>query len=90
MRSGSSCGASRTNVDVTRGWTEMDATVRGKKFHFVNTHLEAFDNSPNGNPTNTNETVGNGEIREAQAKELFVGGGAASLSIGERSNSDDV
>jgi hypothetical protein len=69
------------NIDVTRGWTEMDATVRGKKFHFVNTHLEAFDNSPNGNPTNTNETVGNGEIREAQAKELIVGGGAASSRL---------
>ena len=65
------------NVDVTRGWTAMDATVRGKKFHFVNTHLEAFDNSPNGNPTNTNETLGNGEIREAQAKELIANGGAA-------------
>lgn len=69
------------NIDVSRGWTAMDATVRGKKFHFVNTHLEAFDNSPNGNPTNTNETVGNGEIREAQAKELIVGGGAASSRL---------
>ena len=69
------------NVDVTRGWTEMDATVHGKKLHFVNAHLEAFDNSPNGNPTNTNETVGNGEIREAQAKELIVGGGPASSRL---------
>jgi endonuclease/exonuclease/phosphatase family metal-dependent hydrolase len=69
------------NIDVTRGWTAMDATVRGKKFHFVNTHLEAFDNSPNGNPTNTNETVGNGGVREAQAKELIVGGGAASSRL---------
>jgi endonuclease/exonuclease/phosphatase family metal-dependent hydrolase len=66
------------NVDVTRGWTELDATVHGKKVHVANAHLEAFDNSPNGNPTNTGETLGNGEIREAQAKELIVGGGAAS------------
>ena len=69
------------NIDVTRGWTEMDATVRGKKLHVVNTHLEAFDNSPDGNPTNTNETVGNGAIREAQAKELIVGGGPASSRL---------
>jgi endonuclease/exonuclease/phosphatase family metal-dependent hydrolase len=69
------------NVDVTRGWTELDATVHGKKVHVVNAHLEAFDNSANGNPTNTGETVGNGEIREAQAKELIVGGGAASSRL---------
>jgi endonuclease/exonuclease/phosphatase family metal-dependent hydrolase len=65
------------NVDVTRGWTSIDATVRGKKLHFVNTHLEAFDNSPGGNLTNADKTVGNGEIRQAQAKELVAAGGAA-------------
>jgi endonuclease/exonuclease/phosphatase family metal-dependent hydrolase len=65
------------NVDVTRGWTSIDATVRGKKLRFVNTHLEAFDNSPNGNPTNKDTTVGNGEVREAQAKELVAAGGPA-------------
>jgi endonuclease/exonuclease/phosphatase family metal-dependent hydrolase len=67
------------NVDVTRGWTSVDATVHGKKIHFVNTHFEAFDNnpSPNGNPTNTDENLGNGEIRAAQARELIANGGAA-------------
>jgi endonuclease/exonuclease/phosphatase family metal-dependent hydrolase len=64
------------SVDVTRGWTSIDATVRGKKFHFVNTHYEAFDNSPNGNLTNQDKTVGNGEIRQAQAKEMVANGGA--------------
>jgi endonuclease/exonuclease/phosphatase family metal-dependent hydrolase len=65
------------NVDVTRGWTSIDATVHGKKLHFVNTHLEAFDNSPNGNLTNSDKTVGNGEVRQAQAKELVAARGAA-------------
>jgi endonuclease/exonuclease/phosphatase family metal-dependent hydrolase len=65
------------NIDVTRGWTSIDATVGGKKFHFVNTHLEAFDSSPNGNFTNSDQTLGNGEVRQAQAKELVAKGGAA-------------
>jgi endonuclease/exonuclease/phosphatase family metal-dependent hydrolase len=64
------------NIDVTRGWTALDATVHGKKFHFVNTHLEAFDNSTT-NTTNTDKQVGNGQIREAQAKELVAKGGPA-------------
>ncbi len=45
-------------VPVTRGWTALNATVRGSKpFRFVNTHLEAF-----GDPT---------EAKCLQAQELY-------------------
>lgn len=65
------------NVDVTRGWTATDARVPGSKpFRFVNTHLEAFDNQP-VNHTNHGTDVGNGQVREAQARELFARGGPA-------------
>jgi endonuclease/exonuclease/phosphatase family metal-dependent hydrolase len=63
-------------IDVTRGWTRVDAKVGGRKFRFVNTHLEAFDNQPT-NHTSVGTDVGNGQIREAQAKQLFAKGGPA-------------
>jgi endonuclease/exonuclease/phosphatase family metal-dependent hydrolase len=65
------------DVDVTRGWTAVNASVGGKRFRFVNTHLESFDNSPSGNATNTGQDLGNGEIRAAQARELIANGGPA-------------
>src|SRR3954453_9703289 len=65
-------------VDVTRGWTAVDASVgKSRTFRFVNTHLEAFDNQQS-NHTSKETDVGNGQIREAQAKELFASGGPAS------------
>lgn len=67
---------SGVKVDVTRGWTSLDATVKGKKFRFVNTHLEAFD-SGSANTTNRGTSLGNGQIREAQAKDLVKRGGPA-------------
>ena len=64
-------------INVTRGWTEVNASVAGSpSFRFVNTHLEAFDNQPS-NLTNTGTSVGNGQIREAQAGELIKPGGPA-------------
>lgn len=68
------------NIDITRGWTSVDATVSGHKFHFVDTHLEAFDNSPT-NDTNKGTSVGNGQVREAQAKQLVAKGGPATSKL---------
>jgi Endonuclease/Exonuclease/phosphatase family len=45
-------------IPVDRGWASVEAQLKGRKFRFVDTHLEAF-----GDPT----------IREAQAKELTRG-----------------
>ncbi len=68
-------------VDVTRGWTSVDAKVRNApKFRFVNTHLEAFDNQAS-NPTNQDTNVPNGGVRWAQAKELVAPGGPANSSL---------
>ncbi len=68
-------------LNVTRGWTSVDAQVPGAaKFRFVNAHLEAFDNQ-SSNHTNTGADVGNGRIREAQAKELVKRGGPATGAL---------
>jgi len=63
--------AGGTKVSVTRGWTAIDAKVRGsKKFHFVNTHLEAFDDETQV-PS----------IRAQQASELVEAGGPAASKL---------
>lgn len=68
-------------VDITRGWTAVDAKVgKSRTFRFVDTHLESFDNQAS-NHTNTQEDVGNGEIRAAQAKELTANGGPAQSKL---------
>jgi len=63
--------AGGTEVAVTRGWTSVDAKVRGsKRFRFVNSHLEAFDD-PSVHPS----------IRALQASELVAKGGPASSKL---------
>jgi hypothetical protein len=63
--------AGSQEIPVTRGWTSVDATVRGSaKFHFVNTHLEAFDNAAEY-PS----------IRAQQASELVAPGGPATSRL---------
>jgi endonuclease/exonuclease/phosphatase family metal-dependent hydrolase len=63
--------AGSKEISVTRGWTSVDAKVRGsKKFHFVNTHLEAFDNEAEY-PS----------VRAQQASELVEPGGPATSGL---------
>jgi endonuclease/exonuclease/phosphatase family metal-dependent hydrolase len=63
--------AGTKEITVTRGWTSLDASVRGsRKFHFVNTHLEAFDNEAEY-PS----------IRAQQAAELVAPGGPATSTL---------
>jgi hypothetical protein len=67
-------------LKVLRGFNQTDATVRGHKFHFVNTHLEAFDSSATNNPTN-NGPVNRGQVRQAQAQQLIAGPLQSSLPV---------
>ena len=63
--------AGSKEIAVTRGWTSVDAQVRGgHKFHFVDTHLEAFDNEAEF-PS----------IRAQQASELVAPGGPATSKL---------
>jgi endonuclease/exonuclease/phosphatase family metal-dependent hydrolase len=80
--------------NVTRGWTAIDVKARGKSFHFVNTHLEAFDSS-GSNDTNQGTTLGKGDVRAAQATQLVGPGGAANsgrpvILLGDMNSDDDT
>jgi endonuclease/exonuclease/phosphatase family metal-dependent hydrolase len=49
-------------IPVLRGWNAADLAFRGRRFRFVNQHIEAY----------------NDDIRIAQARELYLRGGPAS------------
>jgi len=72
-------------VPVTRGWTSVDARVRGSDwFRFVNTHLEAFD------PAALVPS-----FRAKQAAELVAPGGPATsilpvVLVGDLNSDDDT
>ena len=82
-------------VDVTRGWTALEAKVRGGAWlKFVNLHHEAFD-SAGQNDTNQGTSVGRGEVRQAQARSLLAPGGAATgklpvILVGDLNSDDDT
>ena len=83
------------NVNVTRGWTALDAKVgKSKWFRFVNTHFEAFDSSGN-NQTNKGTSLGKGQVRQAQALSLVTGNGPATgklpvILVGDLNSDDDT
>jgi hypothetical protein len=72
-------------VTVTRGWTRVEAKVRGGiPFLFVNTHLEAFD-----------PRTAHPSIRALQAGELVAPGGPATsempvVLLGDLNSDDDT
>jgi len=72
-------------LPVTRGWTAVDARVRGGvAFRFVNTHLESFD------PRALHPS-----IRALQAAELAAAGGPATgdlpvVLVGDLNSDDDT
>jgi endonuclease/exonuclease/phosphatase family metal-dependent hydrolase len=76
---------SGVKLAVTRGWTAIDAKVRGSHaFRFVNTHLESFDPSTQV-PS----------IRALQAGELVAPGGPATsnlpvILVGDLNSDDDT
>jgi endonuclease/exonuclease/phosphatase family metal-dependent hydrolase len=76
---------SGVTITVTRGWTSIDAKVRGgHSFRFVDTHLEAFD------PATQVPS-----IRALQASELVAPGGPATSSlpvilVGDLNSDDDT
>jgi endonuclease/exonuclease/phosphatase family metal-dependent hydrolase len=89
-------GGVRT-VDVTRGWAALNVKARGRSFHVVDTHLEAFD-SQGSNTTNHNTTVGKGDVRAAQAAQLVQpqpnganrAGKIPTILIGDMNSDDDT
>lgn len=74
-----------TPITVVRGWTAVDAKVRGgDRFRFVNTHLEAFD------PRTVTPS-----LRARQASELVAPGGPADSALpvvllGDLNSDDDT
>lgn len=74
-----------SSVLVTRGWTAIDARVRGGlPFHLINTHLEAFD-----------PRTDHPSIRAQQAAEIIAAGGPATsdlpvVLVGDLNSDDDT
>jgi endonuclease/exonuclease/phosphatase family metal-dependent hydrolase len=67
-------------INVTRGWVAADIKVGKKKFHVVDTHLEAFDSNAN-NTGSDGKTYPKGGIRQAQAQQLVAPGGPTTSSL---------
>ena len=64
-------------LSFDRGWASVDGTFEGKKFRFVNTHLEV---------------EGNADVQEDQGREFLVGpakAGGAVIAVGDFNSAAD-
>jgi hypothetical protein len=82
-------------IDVIRGWTALDATVRkSKRLRIVNTDLESLDTGAT-NLTSLGTSLGRGRIRRAQARSLVAPRGPAKsklpvILLGDLNSDDDT
>jgi endonuclease/exonuclease/phosphatase family metal-dependent hydrolase len=72
-------GAGPEDIQAPRGWTSVDANVKGARFRLVNTHLEAFHPG----------------VRLGQASELTVDGGPTTAArpvvlLGDLNTDDEL
>lgn len=64
-------------LSFNRGWASVDGTLEGKKFRFVNTHLETQDSA---------------DVQEAQGQEFLAGpakAGGAVIAVGDFNSAAD-
>ena len=71
-----------------RGWTAVDGKLKGKKFRYVNTHLEAAAADPRN--TQAAELIARGGPLRVKRKPVIVGGDFDSDPQGNESDADAV
>jgi endonuclease/exonuclease/phosphatase family metal-dependent hydrolase len=72
----------------TRGWTAVDGKLKGRKFRFVNTHLEAFAAAPRNEQAA--ELVARGGPLRVKGRPVILAGDFNSDPQGNESDADAV